>query len=98
MSVTNPFTETHSDSEMVAAVDTDSSGQFQVTFGDLRQIDSPADVDAHASGGYVVNAVSVSGNTVTFELRASAGTSGNELPLVTDGTDVTDVHADAEGY
>lgn len=98
MSVTNPFTETHSDSRTVSAVDTDTSGQVQVTFGDLRQIESAADVDAHASGGYVVNAVSVSGNTVTFEVRASAGTSGNALPLVTGTTDVTDIHTRAEGY
>jgi hypothetical protein len=98
MSVQNPFTETHSDSRTISGVDTDGNGQFQVTFGQLRQIETAADVDAHASGGYVANAVSVSGNTVTFELRASAGTDGNELPLHTNGAGVTDVHARAEGY
>lgn len=98
MAITNAYTETRRGNESVAGVDTDGSGQFQLTFGELRNIESPADVDAHAVGGYVVNCVSVNGNTATFEVRASAGTAGNELPLVTSTTGVTDVEAHAFGY
>lgn len=91
----NQFTETRSDTEEITGVDTDGNGQFTVSFTSIRRLNSPSDVDAHASGGYVANCVSVSGNEATFELRASAGTAGNELPLVTNGTGVTDVHAKA---
>lgn len=86
------------DSTTVTGVDTDGSGQFTVSFTALRTISGPEDVDASTTGGYVVNCVSVSGNTATFEVRQGhGGTAASELPLVTGGAGVTDVHASATG-
>lgn len=97
MSTQNYFTQPRQESEIVTGVDTDGSGQAVITVTGLRQIESPADVTAQAAGGYLVNVLSVSGNDVTVEVRASAGTAGNELPLVTGTADVTDVHINAFG-
>lgn len=92
----NPHRRKREVTDVVTAVDTDGSGQFTHTVGDLRSLDGPEQVDASAAGGYVVNCVSVSDNTATFELRYGGG-AGAELDLVTSGTDVTDVHIRAMG-
>lgn len=86
-----------SDSRTVTGVDTDGSGQVQITMGSLRQIEHVADVDASATGGYVANPVSVSGNTVTLEIYESAG-SNAEMAVVASTNGVTDIHIRAEGY
>lgn len=76
-------------------VDTDGSGDFTLTFTDLREIPSIDDVSVQAEGGYVANPQSVSGNTVTVRLYESAG-SAAALAANTSGTDVTNVNARAE--
>jgi len=97
MSGTNHYTDLTVGTAEATDVDTDASGQTTVTVSELKLIEDPTDVRAYASGGYLVNVMSVSDQDVTVEVRASEGTSGNELPLVTDGTDVTDVYVVAEG-
>lgn len=94
----NPYVSERQTSQEVAAtnVDTDGSGDFSITFGDLRNIDSKGDVFAQAEGGYVVNVQSVSGNTVTFRVFESAGNAA-ALSATTSGTDVTAVNAKAFG-
>jgi hypothetical protein len=97
MSGTNHYTDLTVGTAEATNVDTDASGQTTVTVSELKAIEDPTDVRAYASGGYLVNVMSVSDQDVTVEVRASAGTSGTELPLVTSGTDVTDVYVVAEG-
>ena len=95
---TNRYAAERRADEYVAGIDTDANGQVSVTLTDLKQLESAADVSAHATGGYVVTPVSVSDNVVTLEVRASAGTAGDPLPLVTGGAGVTDVRVSAVGY
>lgn len=96
MSTTNPHVETRTASTTATGVDTDGSGDTQVTVSELRHIESPADVTASAAGGYVASIQSVSGNTVTVRLFEDAGAAG-ELAAVTGTNGVTDVHVHAEG-
>ena len=86
---TEPDTQTRS----VSNIDTDGSGQFTIQFGELNEVTHAA---ASAEGGYVINQVSVSGNTVTFEVRETAGANG-EMALNTGSTDLTNVNATAFG-
>ncbi len=97
MSATNPHTETHTASTTATGVNTDGNGDAQVTVGDLRSIEHPADVSASAAGGYVANVQSVDGNTVTVRVFQGGGADATLSPVT--GTDgVTDVHVHAEGY
>lgn len=97
MSATNPHTETVSGSTTASSVDTDGSGDVDVSVGELRTIESAADAEASASGGYVANVQSVSGNTVTVRIYQGGGADATLNP-VTGTADVTDVHVRAEGY
>jgi hypothetical protein len=97
MSATNPHTESFTASTTATGVDTDASGDAEVTVGDLRAIEHAADVDASAAGGYVANVQSVDGNTVTVRIFQGGGADA-ELSAVTGTNGVTDVHVRAEGY
>jgi hypothetical protein len=77
----------------VADIDTDGNGQFSIQFGELNEV---AHAAASAEGGYVINQVSVSGNTVTFEVYETAGANG-EMALNTNTADLTSVNATAFG-
>lgn len=97
MSATNPHTESFTASTTASGVDTDASGDTEVTVGELRTIEHAADVDASAAGGYVANVQSVDGNTVTVRVFQSGGADATLNP-VTDTAGVTDIHVRAEGY
>lgn len=97
MASTNPHTSANHASTTASAVDTDASGDTTVTVGELRHIDSAADVEASATGGYVANVQSVSGNEVTVRIFQSAGAAA-EMAAVTGTADVTDLHVSAVGY
>lgn len=97
MSTRNATTETRRDSATITGVDTDASGDVTVSLGALRHIESPGDANAQASGGYVANVQSVSGNEVTVRIFQSAGSEA-ELVAVTGGSGVTDLHVEAEGW
>jgi len=96
MTIRNAGVMAVQESVVASSVDTDGSGQTVVTLGGLRQIESPADATAQAAGGYMANVVGVDGNDVTVEVRENASAAG-EFPLVTDTSDVTDLHVNAEG-
>jgi len=97
MTSTNPHVEKLTASTTEVDVDTDGSGDVVVSVTELRNIESPADASASASGGYVANVQSVDGHDVTVRVFESAG-SAAELSAVTGTTDLTDVHVKAEGY
>lgn len=105
MTLTNPHVEGETATEHLSSVDTDAGGTIDAdgngadpTVNGLRQIDSPADVTAHASGGYVANVTAVNnGNEVVVEIREGGG-ANTELALITGTADVTDVYIRAEGY
>jgi len=97
MSATNPHVEAENASAVVTGVDTDASGDVVVTVSELRNIESPADATAQASGGYVANVQSVSGNDVTVRVFEDAGAAG-EMSAVTGTAGVTDVHVRATGH
>lgn len=97
MSGTNHYTELQTGTAEATSVDTDGNGQTTVSVSELKLIEDPTDVRAYASGGYLVNVVSVSDQDVTVEILASGGTSGNALTPVANETDVTDVYVVAEG-
>ena len=96
MTERNPLVEARSASTTVTGVDTDGNGDVEVVVGGLREIESPADVDAQAADGYVANVQSVTGNSVTVRLFESAG-SNAEMAAVTGGSGVTDLYVQAEG-
>lgn len=96
MTERNAFVDSRQASTYVQNVDTDASGDVQITVGGLRQIEDQADVSASASGGYVANVQSVSGNTVTVRIFQSGG-SATVMSAVTGGTDVTDVKVHSTG-
>lgn len=98
----NLFRRFEQQSQEVAAtsVDTDASGDFTLTFDDLRVIESKADVTVHAEGGFQVSPRSVSGNTVTFRVFQydyDAAADGAAIAH-TSATDVTAVNATAKGH
>lgn len=77
-------------------VDTDGSGQYDVEVDELRHIDSLSDVNLYTDSGYVVNPVSLSGTTVTVEVRQGGG-ADTELALV-DGSSISiDIYGTARG-
>lgn len=96
MSATNPYTDTVHASTTSTGVETDGNGDVTVTVSDLRTIESAADVTASATGGYVANVQSVSGNQVTVRIFEDAGAAGALAP-VTGTAGVTDVHVTAVG-
>lgn len=96
MTQRNPLVDVRHASESVPNVDTDGSGDVQITVGGLRQIESAADVSAQAAGGYTANVQSVSGNSATVRIFQGGG-SGTPHSAVTSGTDVTDVYVSAVG-
>lgn len=100
MSATNSFTETLTASTTASSVDTDGSGDTTVTVGELRTIESAADVEAQASGGYVAEVQSVNGNDVTVRvLEGNYGAaSTGPLTAVASTADVCDISVKAEGY
>lgn len=97
MTLANPFTNSRRSSVTEADVDTDGNGDVTITVTELRQIESAADAQASAAGGYVANVQSVDGNSVTVRIFEDAGAAG-ALSASTEGTDLTDVHVSAVGY
>lgn len=97
MSTRNATTETRHASTTVGSIDTDGSGDVVVSIDGLRHIESPADADAQAAGGYVANVQSVDGNDVTVRIFQSAGSEA-EMAALTGGSGVTDLHVEAEGW
>lgn len=98
MTTRNNFTQERRGSAEVSGIDlSNGDGSFTVTVGELRRIESVADVTVEASGGYVANADSVSGNTVTATLYETAGSNG-EMASVGDGSDITGIRVEAAGY
>lgn len=96
MTERNAYADARHASASVSNVDTDGSGDTEIVVGGLRQIEDAADVTANATGGYVANVQSVTGNSVTVRIFESAG-SAAALSAVTNGTDVTDVTVEAVG-
>jgi len=80
-------------------VSTDASGDVTLTFTDMRRIKNRNSVSVQASGGYVCNVQSVSGNTVTVRVFESTqgGTAAAAMTAVSSGTSVTDIHGVATG-
>lgn len=97
MSQRNPMVDERSATETVTGIDTDASGDVTVTVSELRQIESPNNVQAQAAGGYVANVQSVDGNDVTFRIYQGGG-AASELSAVTGTTGVTDLWVHALGY
>jgi len=93
----NEFVEKHTVTIQETGVDTDGSGQATIDVTEVREIDSVADVELHTPSGYVVNPVSVSGNTVTCEVRQGGG-ADTELALVDASSISIDVNGTARGY
>jgi len=85
---TNAFTELSRDTVTLTSQDTDGSGDIDVTFGGLRQIEDAASVDVQVQGGYVANVQSVSGNTATVRIFESAG-SNAAMSAVTSSVSLT---------
>lgn len=80
-----------------ASVDTDTNGDFTVTFDDLRDIESKANVTAQAEEGYVTNVQSVTGNAATVRVFQSASGSTAEALSAVNASNVTNVNATAWG-
>lgn len=95
----NPHAHKLEDTASATGVNTDASGDVTLTFNGLRKIDSQEDVSVEASGGYVCNVQSVSGNSATVRIfeAPQGGTSSTSLVAVTSGTSVTDIHGRAFG-
>lgn len=74
---------------------TDASGDVTHTFNELKHIESKADVEAQAEGGYVANVQSLTGNQATVRVFEDAGASGALSALAS--SSVT-LNLKAEGY
>jgi len=85
----------HSASVEGASGTTNGSGDISQEVPDLKRIESKADVSVQAEGGYTANVRSVTGNSVTFRVFESAGSSAAHSASTS--TSVT-YNIYAEGY
>jgi hypothetical protein len=80
-------------------VDTDSTGDIDVQFCNLRNIIDENSVYASIEGGYKARAVSISGSTATIRIyRGSGATAGGVDVAHASQTDLGVLHAQAMGY
>jgi len=89
----NTLTKPGMQTRSVDNIDTNGNGRFSIQFGELNEV---THATASAEGGYVINQVSVMGNTVAFEVYETAGANG-EMALNTNTADLTNVNATAFG-